>query len=57
MTVLNFVLISRDKEVFFFRKKKPRCWQGLNKFYESVIEIFGDEFVVAINTVKSILMK
>ena len=30
----------------------PQCWQSLNKFCKSVIEIFGDEVLGFINTIK-----
>ena len=35
----------------------PASWQSLNKFCESVIEIFGDEVSRVINTVKNILLR
>ena len=55
MTVFTFVRISRHKEVFFGNRLD--CGKALNKFDEDVSEIFGDELLVAINTVKNILVK
>ena len=59
MTFFKFVRIPRLEEVFseiaqvsLYLPWPPRCWQSLNKFYDSVIEIFGNEVLGVINTVK-----
>ena len=64
ITFINFVRIARHQEIFseiaqgsMYLLYLPQCWQSLNKFCESVIEIFGDEVSRVINTVKNILLR
>ena len=64
MTFFMFVRIPWFEEVFLenaqgslYLPGPPECWQSLDKFYESVIEIVGDEVVGVINTLKNILSR
>ena len=65
MTFFTFVRIPRLEEVFseiaqgsLYLPWPSRRWQSLNKFYESVIEIFGDGVLGVIKyTVKNILSR
>ena len=64
ITFINFVRIARHQEIFseiaqgsMYLLYLPQCWQSLNKFCESVIEIFGDEVSRVINTVNNILLR
>ena len=65
MTFFSFVCIPWLEDVFFseiaqgslYLPWPPGCWQSLNKFYESVIKILGDEVLGVINAVKTILSR
>ena len=61
MTFINFVRFARHQEIFsetaqgsMYLLYLSQCWQRLNKFCKSVTEIFGDEVLRVINTVKNI---
>ena len=54
--LINFVRIAQHQEIFsesMYLLYLPQCSQSLNRFCESVIEIFGDEVLRVINTVKN----